>query len=140
MIFTVNAAVVLAPPPQVVEVQLQPRDDGTSILVSWQILRDPGATRKRAVNKWEYAIVRYRMADLETTWTEEIIRNVSRNGTYLVTDLTGNERYEFHFILYDSKGNFGRPFNAGISKCLLASPIDECLLEVYNKGSRQRGI
>lgn len=140
MIFNVNAAVVLAPPPQVVEVQLQPRDDGTSILVSWQILRDPGATRKRAVSKWEYAIVRYRMADLETTWTEEIIRNVSQNGTYLVTDLTGNERYEFHFILYDSNGNFGRPFNAGISKCLLASPIDECLLEVYNKGSRQRGI
>ena len=117
-------ALVLAPPPQVVEVQLQPRDDGTSILVSWQILHDPGVTRKRAVNKWEYAVVRYRMADLETTWTEEIIRNVSRNGTYLVTDLNGNERYEFHFILYDSNGNFGRPFNAGISKYSLFSPID----------------
>ena len=103
------------------EVQLQQRDDGTSILVSWQILEDPGVTRKRAVNKWEYAVVRYRMVDLETPWMEEIIRNVSQNGTYLVTDLVGNERYGFHFILYDSNGNFGRPFDAGTSKCSLNS-------------------
>jgi len=103
------------PPPDVVKVDIKTQDDGTSVVISWQILRAPGVARRnrRDTNKWEHGVIRYRQVDLQENWNEEIIENIPMNGTYVVTGLDANEKYQFHFVLYDSNGNFGKPFNVG---------------------------
>ena len=91
-------------------------DDGTSVMIFWTILPTKTRRRRRDVNnKWDYGIVRYRVVDT-AKWTEEKIVNVPINGSYRIDNLKGGEMYEFHFILYDKNGDFGRPVDIGKSK------------------------
>ena len=75
--------------------------------------------RKRAIeNRWDYGIIRYRIADVDNAWKEEKIQEIAIKGSYLIENLKPESLYVFHFILYDTAGNFGNPMLIARSKLL----------------------
>ena len=90
---------------------------GTAVVIFWIILRDPSQrTRREVLGGWDYALVQYRIVDKQVDWTVNKILEVSRNGSYKVTGLLGDEYYEFHFLLFTNSGEFGLPVDVGKSK------------------------
>ena len=129
------------PPPEVAKVKIaKSGDDGTAVVISWNITASAATKRKRKrrgikatmthlrkfgrlvrrmrrtlVNNWAYAIVKYRIVG-DDTFEEDRINDVELKGFYVVNNLNPDEEYEFQFWLYDNNGKFARPVYAGKSE------------------------
>ncbi|XP_065663702.1 hemicentin-1 isoform X6 [Hydra vulgaris] len=100
-------------PPPVATVRMEPDPSGTAVVIFWTITQLPSQRKPGEISNWDYGLIQYRIVDKQKDWTVNKIVEIGTNGSYKVSDLNGEEYYEFHFVLFTNSGEFGLPVDVG---------------------------